>query len=792
MEPAGLSALISVAEAMEMAKTRAIQNSITSAILAVALLLAAATITARTQKANASDPGTVPASIEITAETLMTSTVTAEYSPIPGSHPAFRLYASNESAKGIIDDCARTYSCERDGHRLGDSNIGDMTSVIYPSGESPFTITSGIDLPIGYKLPGRGGRPGDTSANPVNLSGAADAGTETIRFCYEGIFISDIADTCKWARQISSGDSFWGGTDPGRGVCPHYGPGEGGIYGTNSGEGPPHISMITNDAGPVNRTWGPIPGDTGNPDDYGHPHGQLWDARRQRWAHARWSVVTCAGLTVGGIAGNIAFVHYRSIFIYKDDPVPGAVTLSILNGADDRVGSQSTPTYNPDSWARCSALTSQPPNPCRVSYEVALATDLGATGKPIGTTWSTCGNQSIGHAASDRVTWPEHATASRTTSIRVPCQLSGKVSGSSGQRVSVFRTSDGAQAATGFTDSSGRWSLTLPQSLCPAGGYKIMAEAPAGYRPKWYPDSDNYTSAGCVSSPASDINSTLTEAAAISGNVRSEANGAAIDGASVYAFRASDGSYSGSAITGRAGSAGHFTIALSPGEAYRLKIIGPSGYAPVWHGAETALVPGFVSARSVHAPSTADTHLLPSGHIQGYTKDAATSADLSGVQLYAWRASDGSFAGSARSGVPAPGRYLISAEQGTAYKVLARAGASHEDRWGNGAPGYIETSPVVTPGALNFSLREAAWISGQAPTAGSLVSAYTSCGCTSPANVISAQSGSYALKVASTAASGWQYKIRFMPSGLPASWHAGSSSFSGASPVSAPSTGIDP
>lgn len=775
-----------------MVTTRTIHNGITAAILAVALLLAAATITARPQKANASDPGEVPASLEITAEALMTSTAAPEYSPIPGSHPAFRLYASNESARAIIDDCVQTYSCERDGHRMGNSNTGDMTGIIYPSDGSPFTIASGTDLPVGYELPGRAGRPGNASANPVNLSGAADAGTETIRFCYDGIFISGIANTCKWARQVRSGDSFWGGTDPGRDTCPHYVAGEGGIYGTNSGEGPPHISMITNDAGTVNRTWGPIPGDTGNPEDYGHPHGQLWDVRRQRWAHARWSVVTCAGLTVGGIAGNIAFVHYRSIFIYKDDPVPGAVTLSILNGADERVGSQWTSTYNPESWAKCSALTSQPPNPCRVTYEMALAADLGATGKPIGTTWSTCGSQSIGYAASDRVTLPKHSTATRTASIQVSCQLSGKVSGSSGQRVSAFRASDGTLAATGFTDSSGNWSLALPQSVCPEGAYKILAEAPSGLRPQWYPSAENYTSAACVSPPASDVNLSLPESAIISGDVRGAASGAAIDGAAVYAFRASDGTYSGSGISGRAGAPGHFAISLSPGVEYKLKVVSPSGHAPGWHGAESVLGSGFALARSVSAPGTADTHLLPSGYIQGYTKDAATSADLSGVQLYAWRASDGSFMGSARSGVPAPGRYLISAEQGTAYKVLARAGASHEDRWGNGAPGYTETSPVAAPGDLNFSLREAAWISGQAPSAGSLVSAYTSCGCTSPVNVVSTQSGSYSLKVPSTAASGWQYKIRFMPSGLPATWHAGSSHFGGAATVSAPSSGIDP
>lgn len=789
MDPPELSALISVAKVAEMKTRQAQHRGITTAILAVVLLVAAASITTRSLSAGAAGS---PASLVTSGETLMTSTAYPGYSPVPASSPAIKIYSANETVKDLIGDCAQAYSCERDGLRRGDVNVGDTTTVIYPSAGSEFTFASGTDLPVGYELPGRGGRPGNASANPVNLSGAADAGTETIRFCYDGIFMSGIANTCKWGREVRTGDSFWMNTDPGRKVCPHYGSGEGGIYGTNSGDGPPHITMITNDAGPVNRTWGPIPGGTDDPADYDHPHGRLWDVRRQRWAHARWSVVTCVGLTVGGVAGNIAFVHYRSIFIYKDDPEPGAITLSILNGADERVGSQSASAYNPDSWAMCSALTSQPPNPCRVTYEMALATDLGATNKAIGTTWNACGPQTIGQAASDKVTWPNHSTASQTTSLEAPCQITGNVSGSTGQRVSAFRTSDGTQATTGFTDSSGRWSLTLPQSLCPAGGYKILAEAPAGFRPLWYPDTDNYTSASCVSSPAGDIDLTLPEAAAISGNVRNAADGAAIDGAAVYAFRASDGSYSGSAITGRSGSPGHFTIALSPGAIYKLKVIGPSGYAPVWHGTETTSVPGFTSARSVTAPGSADTQLLPSGYIQGYTKDAATSADLSEVQLYAWRASDGSFAGSAKAGVPGPGRYLISAEQGTAYKVLARAGASHEDRWGNGAPGYVETSPVAAPGVLDFSLRESAWISGQAPAAGSLVSAYTTCGCTSPANAVSTASGNYSLKVASTAASGWHYKVRFMTSGLPASWHTGSSTFGGAAPVSAPSSGVDP
>lgn len=66
-----------------MVTIRTIHDGITAAILAVALLLAAATITARPQKATASAPGEVPASLEITAKALMTSTAAPDSPEMP-------------------------------------------------------------------------------------------------------------------------------------------------------------------------------------------------------------------------------------------------------------------------------------------------------------------------------------------------------------------------------------------------------------------------------------------------------------------------------------------------------------------------------------------------------------------------------------------------------------------------------------------------------------------------------------------------------------------------------------
>lgn len=723
-------------------------------------------------------------------EFLMTSTATPDYVPPAGSPAALKFYYTNKSFLTRIQMCGGAYSCTSGVHQDSSVRHAETTVVIGPgSGAGDgFDFLSGTALPIGFKFAGRGGRPGNSAMNPVNISGAPDYGTETIHICYSGVFIGGFSDTCRWMREARSGDA-----GPGAGFCPGHNTTAEAMYGFQPLDGTPHIALMTNDAGPVNRTWGPIPGGTGDPADYAHPNGRLWDVRRQKWAYARWTAVTCGGITVGALGGNQQSTFERSIFVYKDEPYPGAWTLSLMWGADERLGAIASGTWG-DGFKSCGLITTTPPNPCRTTHEMALQFDLGGAVE-VGHTWSACGgSHSVGASYSDRVTFPGHTVASTQIVPQEvsggPCTsaISGKVTNSGGRRVSVFRVSDGSQVATGFTDPSGNWSYPVTMSPCGSagGGYKVYAEAPAGYRPTWYQSATNYALASCLDSPSSSNLLTLPASGPITGYVKDATTAADINGASVYAYRP-DGTFAGWATSGNAG-AGRYSIPLEPGIAYRMKVEPPSGYGAMWFDGANS----YSAASPTVAPATANFSVVPAtAFLEGYAKDALTAADLPNTFIYVYNAA-GQFVASAKTN--SLGRYQVAVDATGTYKVLAQE-ALHENQWWDGASGYQEAS-ATAPGSANFSLRPAGFISGTAtqsgqPLANAYVSAYTSCGCKTPQNAITNSSGQYTLKVPSTAVSGDMYRVRFIPPAGQTRWYSNSVGFTGATDISAPASAID-
>lgn len=203
------------------------------------------------------------------------------------------------------------------------------------------------------------------------------------------------------------------------------------------------------------------------------------------------------------------------------------------------------------------------------------------------------------------------------------------------------------------------------------------------------------------------------------------------------------------------------------------------------------------TADCVPAPSSGNDMSVDSpGTISGYVKEAATAADVDGAVVYAYTASTGAFAGWTRSGRTGPGRYQLQLDPAYEYKLYVVVGSpSLENKWYASASGYAEASSVAPPASdINFSLREAALITGSVTDAGSplsnaYVSAFHECGCNTPVNGITDAMGLYSLKVPSTAASGSLYKVRVTHSSR-VRWYGGTS-FANAAAVPSPASGID-
>lgn len=229
------------------------------------------------------------------------------------------------------------------------------------------------------------------------------------------------------------------------------------------------------------------------------------------------------------------------------------------------------------------------------------------------------------------------------------------------------------------------------------------------------------------------------------------------------------------------------------GGGYKILMTPQEGFQSRWYNNK----PNWSEADCVDSPqSGVDSVLPPSNLITGYVKDAPTAADIDGAYLYFFNAT-GSFVGWTKSGAAGPpGRYEKYLQSSESYKVLVKGPATHEDIWYSGAMGYGEASPVTTPATANFSLRPAATLSGSVFQLGSLlpgayVSAYPSCGCTSPKNAIADSSGNYSIKVPTTASSGYQYRIRAIPPSGQTRWYSDAYSITSADDVAAPSTNIN-
>lgn len=459
-----------------------VKRRLVGAICVAALvysLIAMLVINANQPTADAVDlrNGSVIAAVDV----LLTSTAAPDYAAVPGSSPALKLITTNTALRNCIVIAAGNYANTKACLQNANIGKGDATFTIEPgySPDTDFQLLSGTQLPVGFRFAGRGGRPGNSGQNPVNLSGGHDSGTATAMVCYDGVFIGGFSNTCKWAREAQSGDTI-SGNGPGGVNCPrNWNSNAETTYGRDGTNGIPHIVMVTNDAGPVNRSWGPQP-----PRGYSDPQGQLWDVRRQRWAYARWTVVGCAGLTIGSLGGSQGFMIFQSLFVYKDEPVPGAYTISMLGTDDVRLGSSGT------SYKNCGSVTSTPPNPCNGIYELSLATDMFASNKRMARTQNVCGQYGAQAATGNGVTSPGPTIARNTIQLRssgypnCPTGVQGVVADSATTgteaHVYAFDATTGALVNATGTGATGSAAAAV---ACMGGNLPYDSGVPAGPGP---------------------------------------------------------------------------------------------------------------------------------------------------------------------------------------------------------------------------------------------------------------------------------------------------------------------
>lgn len=269
----------------------------------------------------------------------------------------------------------------------------------------------------------------------------------------------------------------------------------------------------------------------------------------------------------------------------------------------------------------------------------------------------------------------------------------------------IFSAVDGSVVGYYCCMVTDTWELLLPPSDCGAGGgYKIIYDPPTNdLQSRWLVDKDNFTAADCISAPSNGNDMVIPSSSPIVGYVKDINTAADIDGAVIYAYRESDGRYMGWCPTiesGTAGGPGRFQLNL-PAGSYKLHVIAPPGYVGGWYSAATS----FSDATAVAAPAAnINFSLSPSAFIDGYVKDASTSADLSGYPVYAYTTTGAFFAYGVTDMGYGPGRYRIEVDPGQQYKLLAAGGVSYSSQWYSGSSNWTDATSTAAPFTANFSL----------------------------------------------------------------------------------------
>ena len=265
---------------------------------------------------------------------------------------------------------------------------------------------------------------------------------------------------------------------------------------------------------------------------------------------------------------------------------------------------------------------------------------------------------------------------SGTTTLTVAAPATHTVSGTvtadgtgvDGAVVWAFKASDGSYVSGVVAGAGGSYSLPLaPDS------YKLWITNAPGYPDQAYGPDGTFGNATVVDltttdQPGTDIVLTAPATHTVSGTVT--ADGTGVDGAVVWAFKASDGSYVSGVVAGAGGS---YSLPLAP-DSYKLWITNAPGYPDQAYGPDGTFGNAtVVDLTTTDQPGTDIVLTAPATH----TVSGTVTADGTGVDgavVWAFKASDGSYVSGVVAG--AGGSYSLPLAPDS-YKL-----------WITNAPGY--------------------------------------------------------------------------------------------------------
>jgi carboxypeptidase family protein len=311
---------------------------------------------------------------------------------------------------------------------------------------------------------------------------------------------------------------------------------------------------------------------------------------------------------------------------------------------------------------------------------------------------------SAGKSALQGIVLMLFATASLASSI------SGKVTDAqtgnplASMVVAAYTTDGTQQVAAATSDSTGRYSITLP-----GGSYRVLAYDNNGvYATMFFGDAESFESIVPISPDASNINFTLRLGGRIGGSVSTSTGSLAGITVAVYNL---DGSRRGSALTDATGA---YSLVLPPGS-YKVAAYDNAGtFWPKFFQNQNAFVAATVVNVTAGQTSAVSFGLDPAAHIVGSVIDAVTRLPLAAMTVHAYDANGVLYSAITTD---ASGSFNLRVPGGTFRVVASDAQQTYATAYYGGAAFATATDITVAPGAtqsaVQIAMQRAGALSGQ-------------------------------------------------------------------------------
>jgi parallel beta-helix repeat protein len=291
-------------------------------------------------------------------------------------------------------------------------------------------------------------------------------------------------------------------------------------------------------------------------------------------------------------------------------------------------------------------------------------------------------------------------------------------SGVQGITVTVYDAVTGSFAGSGYTDSSGVYSVT---GLA-GGSYKIQASGYSafGYIAKWYGSHDQQSTADIVRVIAPNtvkgVDFALERGGAITGKVTDGATGAGLQGVWITVYSSVTDQTIGSSATD---GAGNYTVSGLPTGSYKLAFY-HDGYLSQWLGGKADSASS--TAVSVSAPNATSGINMIMGHagsVSGTITDRVTGVGIANSYLYLLDRESGEWGGSGYT--DGNGAYTITGLASGSYRLNINppTGSGYFERWYGDYPcadAVTVSAPNATTG-IDAALEMGGSITGRATDA---------------------------------------------------------------------------